>query len=192
MEPLAVDLWLMRSAASAELRIAPGRVLMARVVRPEGVTRGALSIAGEVIEAELPAHLRAGDQVRLVVRDVTAGRVLLRLMNDAPPQAAPPAVALPGGGTVRVSEREERTSGSSPATTTVVSLRYEAPALGAVDLRFELDPQSLSVSVLLPAGEPHRLAQEHADALRDALAAGVDRPIRVTIAARREPLDVYA
>ena len=193
MEPLAVDLLLLRSLQSDELRIAPGRVLIARVVREEGATRGALSIAGEVIEAELPGHVRAGEHLRLVVRDVSAGRVVLGLIND--PHAAlatPPSVPLPGGGTVHVAEREEHGSGSSAGGATVVGLRYDAPALGAVDLRFELDAGSLRVAVQLPAGEPHRLASEQAEELRQALADGVERPVSVTISARREPLDLYA
>jgi hypothetical protein len=35
MEPLALDLLLLRAAATPDLKIAPGRVLMARVVSAE-------------------------------------------------------------------------------------------------------------------------------------------------------------
>ena len=73
-----------------------------------------------------------------------------------------------------------------------VALRYDAPALGPVDLRFDLDPGSLRVSAVLAAGEPVERAQARAGELRDALVEALGRPVAVDIAPRREPLDVYA
>jgi len=46
MQPLAVELSLLRSLETAELRIAPGRAMMARVVSLNPAGRGSLSIAG--------------------------------------------------------------------------------------------------------------------------------------------------
>ena len=107
-----------------------------------------------------------------------------------------PGAELPGGGVLRVTEEdtsEESGSGSrgSPGSQTL-SLRYDAPTLGAVDLRFDLEPGSLRVSVSVGAGTPLSLAQTRADELRDALTAGVGRPATVTVSPRHEPLDVYA
>jgi hypothetical protein len=192
VEPLAVDIRLIRSVLSPGLKIVPGRALMARVVAA-GSGRGSLSIAGIVIQAELPANVRAGQDLRLVVREVSAQRVLLS-MSDQPGAAVPAAtVALPGGGTVHVTERDEpATPGGGPPGTHRLALRYDAPTLGPIDLRLELDPTSLRVGVTAAAGEPFELAGDAAEALREALREGTGRAVGVTVSARHEPLDVYA
>jgi hypothetical protein len=191
MQPLAVDLRILRTLLGGELRIAPGRVLMARVVTVEG-GRGSLSIAGTLIDAELPKNVRAGEDLRLVVREVSTDRVLLGLTDQAA-SAVPPAPAqLPGGGSVRVSERDESASAGPSPDTHTLALRYDAPALGPVDLRFELDSGSLRVGVSLAPGGSLAAAQAGAEELRAALAAAVPHTVSVTVTPRREPLDLYA
>ena len=194
MDPIAVDIRLIRAVLGGEMKVMPGRAMMARVVVADGLGRGKLAIAGAVIDAEIPKHVRAGQELRLTVRDVSAHQVVLGL-SDQPPGAPLAAAELPGGGVLRVTEEEDEGSssgsGGSPGSQTL-SLRYDAPALGAVDLRFDLDPGSLRVSVSVGAGTPLSLAQARADALRDALTAGVGRPATVTVTPRHEPLDVYA
>jgi hypothetical protein len=167
---------------------------MARVLTADGAGRGALSIAGAVLEAELPAHLRPGQDVRLVVREVTAERVVLGLGDQVgmAPVAAP-AVPLPGGGRLQVvDEQHRRGSEGDRGGRDVVTIRYEAPNLGAVDLRFDLRAESLHVTVGLADGEPLRRGQAGAVALREALQAAADRSVTLTLRPRREPLDVYA
>jgi hypothetical protein len=100
---------------------------------------------------------------------------------------------------VRVSERDADSEGGSDRATApgtgrhVLALAYDAPALGTVDLRFELDPGSLRVNVALAAGAPAARATDAAAELRDALSQALDgRPVTVEITPRREPLDVYA
>jgi len=168
--------------------------MMARVVAADGFGRGKLAIAGAVIDAELPKHVQAGQELRLTVRDVSAHQVVLG-MSDQPPLPAPSA-ELPGGASLRVTEEEDSEgsssgSGGSPDSQTL-SLRYDAPTLGAFDLRFDLDSGSLRVNVSVAAGTPLSLAQARADELRDALTEGVGRPATVTVTPRHEPLDVYA
>ena len=193
MDPIAVDVRLIRAVLGAELRVAPGRALMARVVNVNPGGRGSLSIAGALIEAKLPPGVAAGQDLRLVVRHVSPERVVLGLSGEAGAAAAPQAAELPGGGTVRVSEREASRPGESGGTGRhVLALVYDAPALGAVDLRFELDPQSLRVSAVLGAGEPVERAEQRAGELRDALSEAVGRPVTVEVTPRHEPLDVYA
>jgi hypothetical protein len=198
MDPIAVDIRLIRAVLGAELRVAPGRGLMARVVSADQLGRGTLSIAGALIEAKLPKGVQAGQELRLTVRQVSAERVVLGLSDQAGAIAAPtpPAAELPGGGTVRLSERD---GGSDPATATTpggdrhtLALVYEAPTLGAIDLRFELDPPSLRLTAVLGAGEPVARAQDAAGELRDALGQALGQAVTVEITARREPLDVYA
>jgi hypothetical protein len=185
----------LRALDQPELKLTPGRALMARVVHADGSGRGSLSIAGALVEAGLPKHVRTGDQVRLVVHQVGDERVVLRLAQQSAIVPAPAEVPLPGGGTVGVSTREEPDDqgapGSQPATHSV-SLRYDAPALGPVDLRFQLDAATLRVTALVPAGDPFSAMQSDAETLRSALAANVDRTVTVTVAARHEPLDLYA
>jgi hypothetical protein len=193
MEPIPVDIRLIRAVLGTELRIAPGRGLLARVVSTDGLGRGALSIAGAVIDAELPRHVQTGQELRLIVREVSADRVVLGLSDQT--VAPPPApVELPGGGSVRVNEDDAgsgSTAGSSPGAQRL-SLRYEAPTLGPVDLRFELDAGSLRVVVALAPGDPLDLGQDGADELRQALSAGIDKTVTVTVSGRHEPLDMYA
>lgn len=195
IEPLAVDLLLLRSLLTPEIRIAPGRAIMARVVSTaEASGKGALSIAGVVIDADLPKSVRAGQDIRLVVKEVSAERVVLTLSDPAAVAPPPVAVELPGGGKIRLTEREESEHGASgsPSDAHTINLRYDAPTLGAVDLRLDLDAGSLRVAIALPHGEPVTLAQGASDDLREELAADGGRSVSVTVSARREPLDVYA
>jgi hypothetical protein len=200
MDPIAVDIRLIRAVLGAELRVAPGRALMARVVNVNPMGRGALSIAGALVDAKLPPGVQAGQDLRLVVRHVSPEQVVLGISQEAGAAAAQPLAAaeLPGGGRVRVTERDgdsEGASGRAPdAGRHVLELAYDAPALGTVDLRFELDPHSLRVHATLAAGAPAASATEAAVELRDAIAAalGGGRTVTVEITPRREPLDVYA
>lgn len=197
MDPIAVDIRLIRAVLGTELRVAPGRALMARVVAADGQGRGSLSIAGALIDAKLPKGVQAGDELRLTVRDVSPERVVLSLADQAAAVAAQAAAELPGGGHVRVSAAydDEQAGGRGGQARTgrqTLALVYDAPALGAVDLRFELDPQSLRVSATLAAGEPAARAAGAAGELRDALGAALGRPVSVEVRPRREPLDLYA
>ena len=147
-----------------------------------------------MFEAELPKQVRAGEDLRLVVRDVSGDRVVLQLADQSPPPLASPApIPLPGGGALKVLEHEQHGGGSASADgRDVLTIRYDAPNLGPVDLRFDLRPGSLHVSATLGAGEPLRRAQADAVALREALQSELDRPVSVQLKARYEPLNVYA
>jgi hypothetical protein len=195
MDPINVDIRLIKAVLGAELRIAPGRALMARVVTADGLGRGSLNIAGALIEASLPKDVQAGQELRLVVRHVSSDRVELSMSGQNVPPPSVEAVPLPGGGFVRVAERDSGGSGggSGPGEDRhSLSLRYDAPALGAVDLRFDLDSQSLRLSATLRAGEPFESALDRVGELRDALSEAVGLPVTVDVVPRREPLDVYA
>jgi hypothetical protein len=194
VDPINVDIRLIRAVLGAELRIAPRRALMARVVSLDPGGRGSLSIAGALIDAKLPPGVEAGQELRLTVRHVSPEQVVLGLSDqNAPPPATSPAAPLPGGGTVQVTERDarDRSAGQS-ADRHALALVYNAPALGAVDLRFDLDLTSLRVTAVLAAGGPADQARAHAAELTDALSDALGRPVKVDITARREPLDVYA
>lgn len=196
MDPINVDIRLIKAVLGGELRIAPGRALMARVVTADGLGRGSLNIAGAVVDASLPKDVLAGQELRLTVRHVSADRVELSMSDQSPPPAVD-AAPLPGGGALRVTERDtsdgDGGSGSGEgAERHTLSLRYDAPALGAVDLRFELDPSSLRVTATVGAGQPYDLALDGAGRLGHALTEAIGRPVTVDVSPRREPLDVYA
>jgi hypothetical protein len=184
-----------------EIKVLPGRALMARVVVANGTGRGSLSIAGYLLEAELPKDVRTGDDLRLIVREVTPERVLLSLSEGhvqapagepVPTQPPPMEISLPGGGTVQVTEREAHGGeGSDGQETQSLTLRYQTPALGAMDLRFELDPGSLRLAVTV-APATLEAAQADAGTLREGLSQELQRAVSVTVAPRREPVDVYA
>jgi len=194
MDPINVDIRLIKAVLGAELRIAPGRALMARVVTADGLGRGSLNIAGALIDATLPKDVQAGQELRLTVRHVSPDRVELGMSGQDPAPAATDAVRLPGGGSVQVAERDAGGGGGAGAGAGchALSLVYDAPALGAVDLRFGLDPKSLHVSVTVAAGTPFDLALDGAGKLGDVLADAVALPVTVDVVPRREPLNVYA
>jgi hypothetical protein len=200
MQPLAIDPLVLRAVLAPEIKVLPGRALMARVVVADGSGRGSLSIAGYLLEAELPKDVRAGQDLRLVVRDVSPERVLLSISDQHQPAAPqppetpipqPPPVPLPGGGSIHVTERGAHGAGSSSSPPHTLTLRYDAPALGAVDLRFELDPSSLRLGVTVAAGA-QAAAQSGSDDLRKSLAEELGRAVSVTVVARHEPVDIYA
>jgi hypothetical protein len=226
--PLAINPQALRVLVGPDIKIVPGRAVMARVVQAPPGQKGSLSIAGYLLDAELPENVQAGQDLRLVIRDVNPERVLLAITDPHDQDQAPPTregqsaqeaqqtqqtqqapaqtpdpslvaqggwgpVSLPGGGHVQVTEREAGGAGGQAGERQNVVLRYNAPALGSVDLRFQMDAGALSLSVTLPAGQPLELAQAGAESLRQAL-AGVapGRAVSVTVAPRREPLDLYA
>lgn len=192
MEPLAVDLLLLRSLETPGLKIVPGRALMARVVEVDAAGRGMLSMAGALLEATLPKNVRAGQELRLVVSEVSADRVLLSLSDQQQVATLPAPVVLPGGGGVRVSEDDAAPTGAATGELHTVALRYDAPALGAVDLHFRLDAGTLQVAVTVPHGAPLELARAAEDSLRQTLADHVERTVSVSVKGRHEPLEVYA
>jgi hypothetical protein len=199
MQPLAVDPRVLRAVLGTEIKVMPGRALMARVVAADARGRGSLSIAGFLVEAELPKDVRTGDDLRLIVREVTPERVVLSLSEDQPApaaqQAVPPApvaIPLPGGATLQVTERETQSPPGGSAESSTLALRFQAPDLGDVDLRFALSAGALALAVTVDPGEPLDAARAEAEPLRSGLSDAVQRPVSVTVAPRRQPLDVYA
>ncbi len=230
--PLAISPQALRVLVGPDIKIVPGRAVMARVVQAPPGQKGSLSIAGYLLDAELPENVQAGQDLRLVVRDVNAERVLLAITDPhqgdpaSPTHQAPPAeqapqsqqaqggrgpdhnqlpdpslaaqggwgpVPLPGGGSVQVTERDAGGAGGRAGERQNVLVRYDAPALGAVDLRFQMDAGALSLSVGLAPGQPLQVAQAGAESLRQALAASLPgHAVSVTVSPRREPLDLYA
>lgn len=195
VEALLLDIALLRMLETAEIKLVPGRALMARVIAREPSGRGQIAIAGVKIDARLPSDVRSGDELRLVVKDVTPERVTLTMAPIAlAAGAAPPPGVRAEDASEKVADREGgHGSGGGPAAQSV-SLRFPAPTLGAIDLRLDLDPESgaLHATVALAEGEPVALARTRVEELRTALAVAAPGEVGVTLRARRDPLDVYA
>jgi len=197
MQPLAVEASLLRAVLSTDVKLTLGRELMVRVASVTAEGRGVLSLAGMLLDAELPGNVRAGDELRLQVRELTPEKVVLAIRDDSqPPPAAivppdPPSVPLPGGGSVQVSERDAGGSLAAGDQTHTLTLRYDAPTLGAIDLHFTLTAGALGLTVTVGPGA-YAAADEHSSKLQETLTTTVERPARVTVVGRREPVEVFA
>jgi hypothetical protein len=194
MESLAVDLQLLRSLMVADLKLSVGRMLTARVADVQANGRGTISLAGTLLEAELPKELAAGQTIHLQVRELTPEKVVLALTERPPVLEQPVPMPLPGGGLLAVQQHPESEAhgGSQGESRHTLRLVYEAPSLGAMEMSFVLDPASLRLDVVLGAGEPHALASQHAADLREALSAALGRTITLSILPRRQPVEIYA
>jgi hypothetical protein len=200
MQPLAVDAALLRTVLSGDIKLTIGRELMARVASVGAEGRGVVSLAGVLLEAELPDNVRAGAELRLAVRELTPEKVVLAIQQDdqqQQPLAAPieaPRVPLPGGGFVKVTERDAGgRAGSDPADdqSQTVTVRYDAPNLGQIDLHFTLSAGALALTVAVAPGA-YETADDHSSQLQSTLASATERPATVTVVARREPVEVFA
>lgn len=191
MDPVSLDAVLLRLRAP-ELVLRPGMILAGRVAERSG-RHGVLTLAGAALVAELPEEVAAGDRLRLTVTEVGPERVVMRLTEPpAPPAPAAAHLPLPGGGTAAVRVDERAGEGGAEADAETVAVTYDSPRLGALEFRLVLAGGALTASVRAAAGPPHALAEERANALRDALATATGRPATVIVSERRDPLDVYA
>jgi len=195
MQPLAVDASLLRTVLAADVKLAIGRELMARVASVTPGGRGMVSLAGVLLEAELPAGVRAGEELRLQVRELTPERVVLQIREDQqqPPAAPlePPRIPLPGGGFVKVTERDAGGLLAAGDRAHTVTVRYDAPTLGRLDLHFTLSSGALALTVAVAPGA-YETADDHAGRLQSTLTEAIERPTAVTVVPRREPVDLFA
>jgi hypothetical protein len=73
-----------------------------------------------------------------------------------------------------------------------VTVRYDSPSLGRLEVRLALGANGLVAGVGAGAGEPVALAGEHANDLRDALRRAMGVPVDVHVGLRRERVDFRA
>jgi hypothetical protein len=212
VDAISLDAVLLRGLLP-DLRLRAGTTLPARVLeRTEH--HGLLVLAGTPVVAELPEEVAAGQRLRLAVAEVTAERVLLRVVGDpaapgAPPPPGgsaptaggpavpPPAIGLPLPGLpaahVTVAERDEDRPGreehEGEGGVSSVVLHYDSPRLGRIGLRLTLAAGQVSAAISAPPGRAHELAGERAGELRTALARALDRPADVHVGARYDRVD---
>jgi len=195
MQPLAVDAALLRTVLATDVKLTVGRELMVRVASLTTEGRGVLSLAGMLLEAELPSNVRAGEELRLQVRELTPDKVVLQIKDESQPPAAMPVEAprlpLPGGGFLKVAERDAGGSLAAGDQTHTLALRYDAPNLGAIDLHFTLTAGALALTVAVAPGA-YETADERASKLQATLTSAAERTAKVTVVVRREPVEVFA
>ncbi len=193
MEALSVNLQMLRAMMVGDLRLSVGRMLAARVASVEGNGRGTITLAGVLLDAELPKGLKAGQEIHLQVRELTPEKVVLAMQERPPMLDQPVTMPMPGGGTIEIREQQESTGGGDggPHRHTL-TLVYEAPSLGAVVMTFVLDPASLKLALALSPGTPYQRANDYAGELHTALSAALQRTITLSILQRREPVEIYA
>jgi hypothetical protein len=201
MDVLRVEAALLR-ARLPDLVLRPGMTLPARVLERAG-RFGLLLLAGTPLSAELPETLQAGDRLRLRVEEIGADRVLLRTVETpaAPPAAAPPpevalALPLPDGRRAEVTVTERAADERGAEEPAAVALRYDSPALGALDLRLVRQPggAGLQITVGAVAGEPEERVRAAAEQLRRAIAdaTGLSASVRVIGRPPEPRVSVYA
>jgi hypothetical protein len=195
MEPIRVDAVLLRGLLP-EIKLAVGTTLLGRVLERHA-QHGLLNLAGAVLVAELPDDVEAGRRLRLAVTEV-GDRVVLRVVGDAPgapqsPAAAPPPTVplpLPGDAQAHMRIEAEAPEGGAAGTTRAVTVHYDSPTLGRIEVRLALGSGGLVAGVGAGAGEPVRLAGAHADELRAALARAMRTPVDVHVGVRRDRVDL--
>ena len=201
MDAIQLNAVLLRNLLP-DIRMTPGSTFVGRVMdRHAG--HGLLNLGGTVLVAQLPEGVEAGARLRLAVSDVTPDHVVMQIVDASPgpaqaqgqapaAPAAPPSVAIPlPDGTqaqmrLEVTEEEHDPARPGGASTKAVTVHYESPALGRVDVRLVLGPNGLVAGVGAAAGAPVRLATEHAGELRAALSRVMGRPVDVHVGRRTE------
>src|SRR4051794_39264034 len=193
MDPIAVTAALLRNQLP-DVPIREGASMMARVAS-RGESHAVIVIAGIPVTAELPREIPAGATLKLKVKEVSADRVWLQIdpQGTTPPTpvVAHPAAAAPLRPQVAVEEEPGRRRGADGELADIVSLAFNSPTLGRLDLRLELRGEKLLAEVTTPAGHPHSLASSQAERLRANLeAVGLEATVKVL--PRHTPLDLYA
>ncbi|HEX8103242.1 MAG TPA: hypothetical protein VF533_11565, partial [Solirubrobacteraceae bacterium] len=191
MHPVQIDPALLRRQLP-ELILRPGMSVVARVASRGAGAVGALILGGQLIRATVPQEVRTGDVLRLSVAEVTAERVVLKLESTTPEPGAHSAAAAPApvradpaapavqplpptfapgpppalaprpdaDPDARGGEGDRRGGGGRAG----VSLAYETPALGRLDIRLERGPEGVTATIGAGA-TAYALAHARAEAL---------------------------
>ena len=191
MEPVVAVATALLRAQLPDVTLREGASVMARVAsRGEG--HGVLVLAGIPLTATLPAGVEAGATLKLRVEEVGPERVVLRLDGQASnPLAVAPAPPRPDAPRLGIGEPPRRGAAGDPGCARV-SLAFESPALGRIDLRIDLATKAVQVAVEATAGRAFDAADAASERLRATLEGELGRAASVRVTPRREPLDVYA
>src|SRR3954462_10387185 len=191
-------------ARAQEQPLREGAVLPARVLKG-----GAILLDGVRLPATLPEGLAPGSLVRVKVREASAEKLVLQVVEHIDAQAsaatsqaapAPPTptipVALPGGAMAQLllvqPDGDNESSGAASRARSTVTLRYESAGLGRVDLALTMEGGAVRAVAHAPAGEVAERLRAASGDLRSALSAALGLPAAVDVIAHAEVLDVSA
>jgi hypothetical protein len=199
VQPIAVQL-IMLQQAMPDVTLRLGQSLLARVAERHG-EKGILMIAGQPLVAQLPEQVRAGDVLKLAVKDISSEQVVMQMhegkeapQTTAAGQHASVPVPFPGGppAQIVVDDKSAAGGGRGEGDIAAIALTYESPSLGPINFRLGMDAANVVVDVRVAAGAPLELANAAADVLRDALSAATERVALVNVAPRPGSFDVSA
>ena len=192
LDAISLDALLLRTQAP-ELVLRPGMHIVGRVLERHG-GMGLLLLAGVPLSARLPDDIEVGRRLRLTVREVHSERVVLAVDPEAPPALpAPIVVPLPDGRSAQVEVRERDPGGHGHERETAsVTLAWESPAMGRLDLVVEVGAGGVRTTVAAAPGDALERCEDAADALRQALVGATGREAVVRVVPRHDPFDAYA
>jgi hypothetical protein len=199
VQPIAVQLITLQ-AVMPDVTLRLGQSLVARVAERHG-EKGILMIAGQPLVAQLPEQVRAGDVLKLAVKDIGPEQVVMQLHEgreaaQAAQEGAQPTVfvPLPGGVPARivVDDQASDGGGGDGGESHAIALTYESPTLGPINLRIGMDAANVVADVRVTPGAPLQIAAAAQDALRSALAEATERVATVSVNPRPGSFDVSA
>jgi hypothetical protein len=197
MQPVAVQL-LQLQAMMPEVTLRPGQTLVARVAERHD-HKGILMLAGKPIVAELPENVRAGDVLKLAVKDISADKVIMQMREAQETQQpqqnnlVPLSVPFPDGHPAHINFDDAKSGGEDREHAFhAVALTYESPALGPINLRIGMDPNAVMVEVRIAAGAPLEIAKAASELLSESLSKRTGRPAAVSVQPRPGSFNVSA
>jgi hypothetical protein len=197
MQPVAVQL-LQLQAMMPEVTLRPGQTLVARVAERHD-HKGILMLAGKPIVAELPENVRAGDVLKLAVKDISADKVIMQMREAQETQQpqqnnlVPLSVPFPDGHPAHINFDDAKSGGEDREHAFhAVALTYESPALGPINLRIGMDPNAVMVEVRIAAGAPLEIAKAASELLSESLTQRTGRPAAVSVHPRPGSFNVSA
>jgi hypothetical protein len=197
MQPIAVQL-IQLQAMMPEVTLRPGQTLVARVAERHD-QKGILMLAGKPIVAELPENVRAGDVLKLAVKDISADKVVMQMRETQDTQQpqqnnlVPLSVPFPDGRPAHINFDDAKSGGEDREHAFhAVALTYESPALGPINLRIGMDPNAVMVEVRIAAGAPLEIAKAASELLSESLSERTGRPAAVSVQPRPGSFNVSA
>ena len=205
-------------AGGRALEIKPGSQLVARVVTPPNAGgRGVISLAGQQVQAQLPAGVQAGAHLKLTVTKVQGHKVVAKveraparqrtgsaarvagrmaLTRNASLTRAALALAgdeplwLPDGSAAKVTvdPDAEGADQASDEAAGEAAFVLHSPTMGAIEVRLRMAQGAITAGVVTPPGAATAVANAASGELVEALANATGRPASAAVLAR--PTDV--
>jgi hypothetical protein len=168
---------LLLRTSMPDLPLHEGASFVARVASRGDHGRASLAVAGELIAAQVPEEVRAGQTLRLTITELSPERITLRMEPLAPPAVA---AAPPPPPRITVDERPSGGGAGRGGGEAAVTLTYRSAALGTLRLRVATAPGAVAATVQVPQ-EVLEAAKAGAERLRAGLAAQTGRAATVHV-----------